>query len=276
MLGRALHAVDADGVELAALDRTIDFRAQRRRDVHLEEAVADGADPVVEASLRLDPVGRPGLDDPAVVLAVMALPSAIDVDHRFPSLLGGWRRVNPYAGLACCRAAATSGSDLLQQRHQRGRSGDVRGMAGIDLEIAPAVGTRPRFRTWGEAGRRHRPVPSPRAVDVAPRQMERAGCPPSLNLPLRTSEREACGFTPRRPAIRHRLAKRPEASGLGGIAPAVAARRGRARGSATAGLPGRGGQATTSHPRARRRRDRRSSRCASGTRSAAPVTTMPP
>ena len=29
----------------------------------------------------------------------MALPSAIDVDHRFASLLGGRRRVNPYAGL---------------------------------------------------------------------------------------------------------------------------------------------------------------------------------
>jgi hypothetical protein len=29
----------------------------------------------------------------------MALPSAIDVDHRFASLLGGQRRVNPYARL---------------------------------------------------------------------------------------------------------------------------------------------------------------------------------
>jgi hypothetical protein len=28
----------------------------------------------------------------------MALPSAIDVDHRFASLLGGQRRVNRYAG----------------------------------------------------------------------------------------------------------------------------------------------------------------------------------
>jgi hypothetical protein len=28
----------------------------------------------------------------------MALPFAIDVDHRFASLLGRRRRVNPYAG----------------------------------------------------------------------------------------------------------------------------------------------------------------------------------
>jgi hypothetical protein len=29
----------------------------------------------------------------------MALPSAIDVDHRFASLLGGWQRVNPRRSL---------------------------------------------------------------------------------------------------------------------------------------------------------------------------------
>ncbi|XSC48630.1 hypothetical protein ACF1BQ_003445 [Bradyrhizobium sp. RDT10] len=88
MLRRSLHAVDADGVELAALNRAVESRADLRRDIHFEKTFADGADPIVQAPFRLDQTRRPSLDacrrsgrhDP---------PSAIDADHRFASLLGG-------------------------------------------------------------------------------------------------------------------------------------------------------------------------------------------
>ena len=99
VLRRSLHAVDADGVELPALNGTVEARPDLRRDVHFEKTFADGADPIVQAPFRLDQTGRPRLDacrrpgchDP---------PSTIEVHHRFASLLGEWRRVNPYAGRA--------------------------------------------------------------------------------------------------------------------------------------------------------------------------------
>ena len=62
MLRRALDAIDADGVELPALDRAVEARPNRRRDIHLEKAFADGADPVVQTPFRLDQTGRPLLD----------------------------------------------------------------------------------------------------------------------------------------------------------------------------------------------------------------------
>jgi hypothetical protein len=62
VLRRAFDPIDADGVELAALNGAVEARSNRR-DIHLEKAFADGANPVVQTPFRLDQTGRPLLDD---------------------------------------------------------------------------------------------------------------------------------------------------------------------------------------------------------------------
>jgi hypothetical protein len=63
MLRRSLHAVDADGVELPALNGAVEARPDLRRDIHFEKTFADGADPIIQAPFRLDQTGRPRLND---------------------------------------------------------------------------------------------------------------------------------------------------------------------------------------------------------------------
>ena len=99
VLRRSLHAVDADGVELPTLNGAVEARSNLRRDVHFEKTLADGADPIIQAPFRLDQTGRPRLDD-CRRPGCHDPPSAIDVDHRLPSLLGVRRRVQSVCGVA--------------------------------------------------------------------------------------------------------------------------------------------------------------------------------